>query len=128
LFLDFKNWPLPFVGLLLGFILLFLPFALGGIGAGDIKLLMALGAFLGVKAILWITLFMGIAGGFLSIIVIITHHGFNLGLYRVYLIITSIWNHDHRQLAKKFKNNEKIYVPYAVAIFVGLIAVVLWRP
>jgi prepilin peptidase CpaA len=48
----------------------FLPlFALGGMGAGDVKLLAALGAWLGPGAIVWVALFSFIAGGVLGIAV-----------------------------------------------------------
>lgn len=49
---------------------LFLPvFALGGMGAGDVKLLGALGAWLGPVTVMWVGLYAGIAGGIMGIIV-----------------------------------------------------------
>ena len=51
-----------FVGLLL-----FLPlFALGGLGAGDVKLLAALGAWLGPRDVVYVALYGAIAGGVLG--------------------------------------------------------------
>src|SRR5215207_3858930 len=48
----------------------FLPFfALGGMGAGDVKLLAALGAWLGPGPAVWVALFSLIAGGALGLIV-----------------------------------------------------------
>jgi prepilin peptidase CpaA len=44
-------------------------FALGGLGAGDIKLLGAIGAWLGPVAAVWVVLFSGIAGGVLAVLV-----------------------------------------------------------
>jgi prepilin peptidase CpaA len=44
-------------------------FALGGLGAGDIKLLGAIGAWLGPMAAIWVALFSGIAGGVLAVAV-----------------------------------------------------------
>ena len=126
--IDYRLWYLPLFGILLGFVILFIPFSLGGIGAGDVKLLMALGAFLGAKAIIWITLFAAIAGGIISAGAIIKRHGLNSGLYRIYLIFTSIWNQANRQQVKNLETTEKIYIPYGLAIFIGLIIVVLWRP
>jgi prepilin peptidase CpaA len=53
-------------GFLLG-IALFLPlYALGGMGAGDVKLLGALGAWLGPSAAVWLALYSGIAGGVMA--------------------------------------------------------------
>jgi prepilin peptidase CpaA len=48
----------------------FLPFfALGGMGAGDVKLLAALGAWLGPVQAIWLALFSLIAGGVLGLVV-----------------------------------------------------------
>ena len=45
-------------------LLLFLPlFALGGLGAGDVKLLAALGAWLGPRDVVYVALYGAIAGG-----------------------------------------------------------------
>lgn len=44
-------------------------FALGGMGGGDVKLLGALGAWLGPMAAVWVALFTGIAGGVMALCV-----------------------------------------------------------
>jgi prepilin peptidase CpaA len=50
--------------------LLFLPFfALGGMGAGDVKLLAALGAWLGPREIFWVAIYASMAGGVLAVVV-----------------------------------------------------------
>jgi len=51
---------------LLGALMFFVPFALGGLGAGDVKLVAALGAWLGPGEVLWLALFSGVAGGLLA--------------------------------------------------------------
>ena len=56
-----------FLGLFLGFALLVLPYGLGGMGAGDVKALAALGAWLGPKSTFWLFLYMGVAGGVLAL-------------------------------------------------------------
>jgi prepilin peptidase CpaA len=49
---------------------LFLPwFLLGGMGAGDVKLLAALGAWLGPWAAFWVAIYAALAGGILAIVV-----------------------------------------------------------
>jgi prepilin peptidase CpaA len=66
------GWPgaaMALAGWAVG-IALFLPvFALGGMGAGDVKLLGALGAWLGPLAALWVALYSGIAGGVMGLVV-----------------------------------------------------------
>jgi prepilin peptidase CpaA len=59
---------LSLAGLLVGGAIFFLPFALGGLGGGDVKLLAALGAWAGPTDALWIALYSGVAGGLLAIV------------------------------------------------------------
>jgi len=53
---------------------LFLPFfAVRGMGAGDVKLMAAIGAWLGVQAVLWSVLYAAIAGGLLAMALSVYH-------------------------------------------------------
>ena len=66
------GWPglgLSVVGWVVGLALFFPFFALGGLGAGDVKLLAAVGAFLGPWATVWVALFTSIAGGAMAVVV-----------------------------------------------------------
>jgi prepilin peptidase CpaA len=56
-------------GWVAGVALFFPVFALGGMGAGDVKLLGAVGAWLGPIAAFWVALYSGIAGGLLGLLV-----------------------------------------------------------
>lgn len=60
---------LALVGWFVGAACFFPVFMLGGMGAGDVKLLAAIGAWLGPVATVWVALFSGIAGGVLGLIV-----------------------------------------------------------
>jgi len=55
------------LGMLLGFACLILPYLLGGMGAGDVKALAALGAWLGPKFTVFLFCYMGIAGGVIAV-------------------------------------------------------------
>jgi prepilin peptidase CpaA len=55
------------LGMILGFALLLLPYLFGGMGAGDVKALAALGAWLGPKLTLFLFCYMGFAGGVLAL-------------------------------------------------------------
>jgi prepilin peptidase CpaA len=57
------------VGWIVGVAVFFPIFALGGMGAGDVKLLGAVGAWLGPVAVIWVALYSGIAGGLLGLVV-----------------------------------------------------------
>jgi len=60
-------------GLVLGLAIFFPLFILRGMGAGDVKLLGALGAWLGPVNILWTAMYGGIAGGILAVAVAVVH-------------------------------------------------------
>jgi prepilin peptidase CpaA len=58
-------------GLSLGCLLLIVPFALGGMGGGDVKCLGALGAWMGPQRVFWIFLYGAVAGGLLAFFLLI---------------------------------------------------------
>jgi prepilin peptidase CpaA len=62
-------------GWCVGAAIMFVPFALRGLGGGDVKLLAAIGAWTGPGAAFWIGIYTGIAGGVLAIVVA-AHHGY----------------------------------------------------
>jgi prepilin peptidase CpaA len=53
-------------GWVLGVVFFFPFFALGGMGAGDVKLLAALGAWLGPSETVWLAIFSSMAGGVMA--------------------------------------------------------------
>ena len=60
-----------FAGLLVGIAIFFIPFALGGMGGGDVKLLGAVGALQGWQFVLAVGLITAIAGGVIAVIYLI---------------------------------------------------------
>src|SRR5690242_564869 len=60
---------LSLAGWAVGLALFFPFFALGGLGAGDVKLLAAVGALVGPLPAVWVALFTMIAGGVMAILV-----------------------------------------------------------
>ena len=60
---------LALAGWAVGVALFFPIFALGGMGAGDVKLMGAIGAWLGPAAVVWVALYSGIAGGIAGLVV-----------------------------------------------------------
>lgn len=71
------------LGWVVGIAMMFLPFALGGLGAGDVKLLGALGAWLGPGDAVWLALFTGIAGGVLAVTVSLARGYFGQAMHNV---------------------------------------------
>ena len=67
------SWLWPLQGLMMG-LLMFLPFyMLGVMGAGDVKLMAMVGAFLGPVDVMWAVLYTLLAGGALSLVFVLVH-------------------------------------------------------
>jgi len=63
-------------GLLAGIGLFLVPFLLGAMGGGDVKLFGALGAWLGLGGILTVALFAAVAGGVMALTILLARGGF----------------------------------------------------
>lgn len=84
--LSGAGWSLA--GCLLGG-LLFLPmFALRGMGAGDVKLLAAVGAWLGPSQVAVAALATSIAGGVIAIVVALVHGYLKAALVNLWMLLT----------------------------------------
>lgn len=121
-------------GSLLGFGIFIIPFILGGMGGGDVKLMAAIGALKGWRFVLLTTIYSGLAGGVIVIIILIRQKRFLISLKRVLAIILKplifilTFNFENKKL-KQFNSWlldsqidwEKQYIPYGVAIGIGAI-------
>jgi prepilin peptidase CpaA len=128
LLLDSTHWLQPIYGILEGFIVFFPFFALGGIGAGDVKLIMAIGSIFGPELLLWVILFSAVSGGVISIFRMVLEYGIKTSLIRIYLLITTLWNKKQRRMMFNLKETEHLYIPYGVAILAGIILTLVLRP
>lgn len=114
------------LGLLVGFSLLLIPYLLGGMGAGDVKALAALGALLGAGTILQVALYMALAGGMMSIL----HYLCNRNLLTqcragLNALTVFLYSRDIKTL-KPDANSESLRFPYAAAIAFGFFAQTHW--
>lgn len=78
LHLVFGGWTAvlqAFWGLLIGFGLLLLPYLLGGMGAGDVKLLALIGAIKGVSFVFYTALYMSVIGAVIALFVLLCRKG-----------------------------------------------------
>jgi prepilin peptidase CpaA len=115
-----------FIGLLLGFGLLFLPYYLNGMGAGDVKALAALGAWLGPKATFFLFIYMGIAGGILALAFLwwrclLWQTLRQAKVFAVNLILSQ--HFEASSQATPGQSSEDQGIPYGVAIAMGMLAV-----
>jgi prepilin peptidase CpaA len=113
------------LGWLVAFVLFLLPFALGGLGGGDIKLMAALGAWLGPADALWLVLYTGVAGGVMAIGVALIYGYLGTALQNVKLLL-SHWQVAGIQAMPEItlENSRAPKLAYAFPILTGLVATV----
>jgi prepilin peptidase CpaA len=99
--------------MLLGAVLFALPVAFLGRGAGDLKLIAAIGAIGGPVFVLWSALLAGVAGAILAASVLVARRRLGVVLAGMALDVTG----GHVPAA-----NSNIRLPYAVPIAAGVIA------
>ncbi|TVT27362.1 hypothetical protein FO441_09975 [Salinicoccus cyprini] len=68
------------IGFSVGLALLLIPYILGGMGAGDVKLLALVGALKGYEFVLESFIYTALIGGLLAVVVIMTRGGFRMSL------------------------------------------------
>jgi prepilin peptidase CpaA len=118
------GWSLAgwFVG-----VLFFLPiFALRGMGAGDVKLLAALGAWLGPGPIVWVALFSLVAGGVIGLLVALGYGYLTQALTNIWWMF-SYWKAEGPKPVPQvtLATQKGPRLAYAVPVFAGLM-VTLW--
>lgn len=108
-------------GLGLGFGLLLIPFALGGFGAGDVKLLGAIGALKGTVFVFKVFLAAGLAGGVLAVLVLVKQKRLLPTLKRIWFSISvllgSVFKVNTLKSLDKAEYHESL--PYGLAIGIG---------
>ena len=124
-----KMAALSMLGLIVGGLLL-IPFYLtGGMAAGDIKLMGVVGAFLGPKAAFFAVLTTLVAGSIIGIIVLAFNGGVLALLSRYYMSLKLLFLTGSPALSylpPSPKEPAGIRFPYALAISVGTISVILY--
>jgi prepilin peptidase CpaA len=114
------------LGLLAGFVVLIIPYLLGGMGAGDVKALAALGTLLGAGTILQVALYMALFGGLMSILHYLCSRNLlaqclaGVNSLKVFLYTRDI------KIFKPDSSSESLRFPYASAIAFGFFAHTYW--
>jgi prepilin peptidase CpaA len=113
------------LGILLGFACLILPYILGGMGAGDVKAMAALGAWLGPRLTLYLFCYMGIAGGIIAVGYLIWKGVLWQKIQQGWVFLLNLIlcrPAGEAKVSSSAQLTEKI--PYGVAIAVGMIVLV----
>jgi prepilin peptidase CpaA len=113
-------------GWAVGIALLLAPYLLGGMGGGDVKLVGALGAWLGPIDTFWLAMYTGMAGAVVAIGVSAWHGYLRQALRNVWLLFTHWRVNGLRPVPElTLATSRGPRLAYAVPILVGTV-VMLW--
>lgn len=114
------------LGMLTGLFLLLVPYLMGGMGAGDVKAMAALGALLGPAAIFQVFLYTGLIGGLLAVFHYALSHNLKDKCLEWALSAKTFAYTKNFASLKPAGPKEPLRFPYAAAIAFGFFAWVNW--
>ena len=108
------------LGLVTGIGLLIIPYMLGGMGAGDAKLMGAVGAIIGSKNVFVAFLFTALVGGIYAVILILLNQKQFKGFFKKQLVTLQFYIFTRKFIPDPIEeNNKKPRLCYGVAIALG---------
>jgi prepilin peptidase CpaA len=138
------GFGIAFVGTILGFVLLFPMLAIGGVGAGDVKMQMGFGAWVGayfganhptglhgLGVVFWAFCFGAIAGGAFGLVIILLRRQFkqNAGIVREIFNDLQLFGTGQVSTASKQAHERRsrwTKLPYGIPLCVGFIMYLLY--
>ncbi|HBV86972.1 MAG TPA: peptidase A24 [Desulfosporosinus sp.] len=105
------------LGAVMGFALLLIPYLMGGMGAGDVKLLAVIGAFGGIMFVLTSFLYGAVIGGVISLYLLVRRQ--TLGNTLKYFLLFFLILRKPQQFSNAINNTNKEKFPYGIAIVIG---------
>jgi prepilin peptidase CpaA len=122
-----------FLGALIGFVLMIFLYAMGGMGAGDVKFVTALGAWLGLPLTLYVLTAGCIAAGVYSAVLLVVGASWRetaLNLQILWLRLVCLGRHlgseDRVEVEVKRHDRRRRLIPFTAMIALGLVATLLW--
>ena len=121
------------LGALVGFGLMIMLYTMGGMGAGDVKFVTALGAWLGLPLTLYVLMAGCIAAGVYAAILLVTASSWRetlLNMQILWLRLACLGRHlgseDRVEAEVKRPDRRRRLIPFSAMIAVGLVATVFW--
>jgi prepilin peptidase CpaA len=113
-------------GLLVGLGLLIFPYLLGGMGAGDVKLMGAIGSIMGATFVFYSFIYTALIGGIIALVLIIKKRGFWNSIRNFFFHITFFRRNLGSINFNKGHQPSSITFPYGVAIVLGTFCTLIW--
>ena len=114
-------------GLFLGLALLIVFYLTGGMGAGDVKLMGAVGALLGPKVVFTAFLFTALVGGIYAVTLLFLRFRLMGTAIRLSMMFSSLRSDTSLTVGSVGKNEEITVLNYGVCIAIGILLTVLWN-
>ncbi|MDX1724268.1 MAG: prepilin peptidase [Pseudomonas sp.] len=111
------------LGMLTGFVILLPLYALGGMAAGDVKLMAMVGAFFTPSSALWAAFYSLIAGGMCGFLIVLVRGQLSMTLGRYWLMLRA-----RAYFAPAADEVAGKPFPYSVAILLGTLISIFWQP
>lgn len=115
---GWSGFTTSLLGFVTGFLILLIPYLIGGMGAGDVKLLAFIGAVQGAGFVLMTALFMALIGGVVGLWMIVRRGRMVEGLKRSFQTV-KLMKYGIRPDLDKDKLLKQSAFPYGVAIVGG---------
>jgi prepilin peptidase CpaA len=112
-------------GFIVGLSLLLIPYLLGGMGAGDVKLMAAIGAMMGTSFVFYSFIYTALIGGIIGLIIIFKTNGFKNTIKSFLFNVVFL----RSSLGSIILSNDKkssISFPYGIAIVLGTLCTLIW--
>jgi len=116
-------------GTVVGLVLLLPAYSIGGMGAGDVKLLMGVGAWMHGATTFYAFCLSGIVGALLAILMVLARGAFVKHYLQFWAIlgeIVTIRNPEHLSAIAAERKSSMMLLPYGIPIAIGTIAYFAW--
>lgn len=115
-------------GFLVGLGVLIIPYLLGGMGAGDVKLMAAIGSLMGTSFVFFSFIYTALIGGVIGILLILKSRGFIATIKSFFFNITNVvfFRCNLGSIIIPKDRTNSISFPYGVAIVLGTLCTLVW--
>lgn len=127
------QFSMSFFGALFGCAILIAPYAMGGMGAGDVKLMSAVGAWLGLKLTYQVFIGTSIAAGLYALVLILmsrklceTWVNFKIFWHRLAVFHRYLGADDRVETEVVRDDRRRRIIPFAAMVAIGMIATFVW--
>ncbi|EKN62547.1 peptidase A24A prepilin type IV [Neobacillus bataviensis LMG 21833] len=122
---GFEGFLFSGKGFLVGLGLLIIPYILGGMGAGDVKLMAAIGALMGTGFVFYAFIYTALFGGVIGLLLIIKQRGI-VNLMKSSIFTLVFFRSNLGSIIIEKDKQSSISFPYGIAIVLGTFCTLIW--